>query len=112
MMMISPRSINSKYFDISQLNSLKLDLPSSFGLFHVNIASLKHIGDLKLILSQLKFKFDVIGISEHKIFKDTLPSNEIKIPGYDEFIVAPTEGVCGGTGFFIKDNLDYVRRPE
>ena len=79
-----PSSINSKYFDITQLNSL-------------NIASLnKHIDDLKLILSQLKFKFDVICISEHKIFKDTLPSNEIKIPGYDEFIFAPTEGVCGG----------------
>ena len=91
---------------------MKLDLPSSFGLFHVNIASLKHIDDLKLILSRLKFKFDVIGISEHKIFKDTLPSNEIKIPGYDEFIFAPTEGVCGGIGFFIKDNLDYVWRPE
>ena len=108
-----PSSVNSKYFDITQLNSLKLDLPSSFGLFHVNIASLnKHIDDLKLILSRLKFKFDVIGISEHKIFKDTLPSNEIKIPGYDEFIFAPTEGVCGGTGFFIKDNLDYVQKPE
>ena len=35
-----PSPVNSKYFDLKELNSLKLDLPSSFGLFHVNIASL------------------------------------------------------------------------
>ena len=32
--------ISSKYYDIKHMNSLKLDLPSTFGLFHVNIASL------------------------------------------------------------------------
>ena len=64
--------VNSKYFLDKQFNSLKIDLPSSFGLFHANIASLNlHIDDLKLILSRLNYKFDVIGISEHKICKDT-----------------------------------------
>ena len=78
-------------------------MPSSFGLFHVNIASLdKHIDDLKLILSLLNYNFDIIGISEHKILKDTLPSNNIKIPGYEEFIFEPTETTHGGTGFYIK----------
>ena len=38
--------VNSKYFNIKEFNSLKLDLPSSFEFFHVNIASLnKHIGE-------------------------------------------------------------------
>ena len=105
--------MNSKYYDIKQLNSLKIDLPSSFGLFHVNIASLdKHIGDLNLILSKLKYNFDVIGISEHKIFKDTSPSNNINIPGYHEFIFEPTETTHGGTGFYMKDNIDYVIRED
>ena len=46
-----PTTVNSKYYDIKQLNALKNDPISSFGLFHVNIASLdKHIDDLKLIL--------------------------------------------------------------
>ena len=86
-----PTAVNSKYYDIKQLNSLKIDLPSSFGLFHVNIASLdKHIGNLNLILSKLKYNFDVIGISEHKIFTDTSPNN-INIPGYHEFIFEPTK---------------------
>ena len=103
--------INSNYVDIQQFNSLKLDLPSSFGLFHVNIASLNyHIDDLKLILSRLNLNFDVIGVSEHKILKDTLPTNDIEITGYDKFIFEPTESNCGGTGFYIKDNLDYDQR--
>ena len=89
-------------------------MPSSFGLFHVNIASLnKHIDDLKLILSLLNYKFDIIGISEHKIFKDTLPSNNIKIPGYNEFIFVPTETSHGGTGFFIKIiYIDFISRKD
>ena len=105
-----PTAVNSKYYD---MNSLKIDLPSSFGLFHVNIASLdKHIGDLNLILSKLKYNFDVIWISEHKIFKDASPSNNINIPGYHEFIFEPTETSHGGTGFYIKDNIDYVIRED
>ena len=52
----------------STVNSLEIDLPSSFGALHVNIASLdNHIDNLRLILSLLNYNFDVIGISEHKI---------------------------------------------
>ena len=29
-------TVNSKYYDLKQLNSLEIDLPSSFGVFHVN----------------------------------------------------------------------------
>ena len=50
--------INSKYYNVKHLNSAKIDLPSSFGFFHANIASLnKHIGDLRHILSLLSYKF-------------------------------------------------------
>merc|ERR1712131_558354 len=95
--------VNSKYYDIRQLNSLKVDVPSSFGLLHVNIASLNaHIDDLKTVLARMKFEFDVIGISEHKILKGMPPSNNIDIAGYNEFIFDPTETACGGTGFYIK----------
>ena len=106
-------NVNSKYYDLKQFNKTKIDLPSSFGLFHANIASLnKHIDDLKLIMSKLDFKFDVIGISEHKIRKDTEPSNNISISGYNPFIFEPTETSHGGTGFYIKDNVDYVPRKD
>ena len=105
--------VNSKYFEINELNSLKFDLPSSFGLFHVNIASLNaHIDDLKSVMARLNFNFDIIGISEHKILKDTSPSNNINISGYKEFTYEPTETDSGGTGFYIKDNLDFNQRKD
>ena len=99
---------------LNNLTLKKIDLPSSFGLFHANIASLnKHIDDLKLILTRLKYKFDVIGISEHKILKGTSPSRNIDIPGYETFIFEPTETTHGGTGFYIKkDAVDYVIRED
>ena len=105
--------VNSKYYDMKQLNSLKVDVPSSFGLLHVNIASLNaHIDDLKAVLGRMKFNFDVIGISEHKIREGMTPSNNIDIAGYNEFIFDPTETTCGGTGFYIKNNLDFYRRND
>jgi hypothetical protein len=72
-----PSLVNSNYYDIKKFNSLKPDRKSAFGLLHLNIASLnKHIDDLRTTLNRLKFNFDVIGISEHKIGKDT---NDIEI---------------------------------
>ena len=80
--------------------------------FHANIAPLNlYIDDLRHILSLLHYKFDVIGISEHKIRKDISPSNNISIPGYNEFIFEPTETTNGETGFYIKDkdlHMHYV----
>ena len=34
-------TVDSKYYDVNQFNEIKPDIPSSFGLFHVNLASLK-----------------------------------------------------------------------
>ena len=105
--------VNSKYYDIKKLISTKIDIPSSFGLFHANMASLNlHIDDLKHILSLLNYEFDIIGISEHKIRKDSPPSNNIFIPVYNEFFCGPIETTHGGAGFYIKDNLDYILRED
>ena len=108
-----PSTVNSKYYNVNNFNKIKFDKSSSFGLFHVNIASLnKHFDDLHKLLSRLKFDFDVIGISEHKIGKDSEPTNNISLPGYDEFIFEPTETTHGGTGFYIKNGLDYIPRDD
>ena len=94
------------------MNSLKPD-KLSFGLLHVNIASLDaHIDDLRTFLSRSKFNFDVIGISEHKIKKGSSPSNNIALIGYNEFEFEPTGTTHGGTGFYIKQGLDYKMRDE
>ena len=98
---------------IKKFNALKPDKQSSFSLMHVNIASLNaHIDDLRTVLSRLKHTFDIIGISEHKIAKHSQPSNNIEIPGYNEFEFEPTSTSHGGTGFYIKNDLDYIVRHD
>ena len=105
--------VNSEYYKINDFNKLKPDKTSSFGLMHVNIASLDaHIDDLRTALGRLKYSFDVIGISEHKVRKDCPTSNNIDIAGYDPFDFLPTETFCGGTGFYIKSGLEYKVRKD
>ena len=73
---------------------------------HANVAFLDaHIDDLRTVLGRLKFSFDIIGISEHKIHKVSALSNNIDITGYEEFKYQPTETSFGGTGFYIKSRL-------
>ena len=100
-----------EWLNFHELKLNEIDVPSSFGLFHANTASLNlHIDDLRLILSRLKYKFDVIGISEHKFHKDKAPSNNIKVTGYKEFVFEPTEITHGGTGFYVKEGVDFINR--
>ena len=105
--------VNSKYYDIKKFNSLRPDRSSSFGLLHLNIASLNaHADDLRVVLGRLKFSFDVIGISEHKIGGDSAPSNNIDLMGYSGFEFEPTGTTHGGTGFYVKNGLDYIVRND
>ena len=111
---LSTITVDSKYHDISQLNSLlNPDFSSSLGMFYVNIASLnKHIDDLRLILSALEFKFDIIGICEHKIRKGSTPKNNIDIPGYRSFTFQPIESSHGGSSIYLKNNINYIERHD
>ena len=105
-------NINSMYYSIHQLNQVKFD-QSSLGIMHTNLASLnKHIDDLSIVLSLVKFQFDVVGITEHKIQKDTGPISNINIPGYHPFLYDPIQTSHGGAGFYIKDTLNYVERND
>ena len=59
-------TINSKYYSLAEFSKLNT-VNESFSLFHMNIRSLSaHYDELILLLSSLKFKFHVIGISETK----------------------------------------------
>ena len=110
---LASSTVNSKYYDIKKLNSLKLDKSSSFGLLHLNIASLNaHIDDLKTVLARLKYSFDIIGISEHKIGKDSPPSNNIAIPGYYPFIFEPTGTTHDDARFNLKNCHQIIEHKE
>ena len=107
--------VNSKYYNIKNFNSQarKVDKDSSLSLMHVNIASLNaHIDDLRTVLARLKCSFDIIGITEHKIQKESTPSNNFDLTGYEEFKFEPTGTTHGGAGFYIKNSLDYKVRDD
>ena len=84
--------------------TFKFENNNDFSLFHLNIASLsKHKEELETTLTMLNFKFDVIGISETKIKKNSAPIYDVSLKGYN-FYSTPTESERGGVSLFIADN--------
>ena len=78
---------------------------------HFNIRSLqKNINKLTHYLSQLHKLSDVIAITETKLQNDTIYNN-IDIAGYN-FIHADSLTKAGGVGFYIKNSLSYIVKPE
>ena len=77
--------IDSKYYDINDFNKLNINRNFSFVSLHLNIASLsQRFDDLQNFQSVLKHYFDIIGISEHKINKNSI-NVDFTQPGYTLF---------------------------
>ena len=75
-------------------------------MIHLNIASLqKHIDELRSFLSLLNHPFDVICITETRLYEQK-PLANISIDGY-EFVHTPTKTQCGGTAIFTKTGIEY-----
>ena len=55
------------------------------------------------IITLIRFKFPIIGLTEHKIGKN-LPVSNVNIPGYN-FCFDPTKSSHAGTGFSSQKNL-------
>ena len=61
----------------------------------------------------LKTKFDIIGITEHKIKKENEnPITNIDIPGYQSFVFDCSETLHGGTGLYIKNSIVFNKRDD
>ena len=104
-------NIFSKYYDINDFKEIQHDDNSDFSLLHLNIASLsKHFDDLQNFLTLLDHKFDIIGITEHKISRNSLEKN-FYLPGY-KFCFDLINSSYGGTGIFISDKLNFKRRDD
>ena len=102
--------INCKYEDISSFNYKNKNRDLS--LFHLNIASLgKHKEELETILTMLKIKFDIIGITETKIKKNIDPIFDTELEGYASY-QTPTEGDKGGVTLYISKNHKCKRRKD
>ena len=93
--------INSNYYDIDQLQTLKeFTDKSSLFLFHLNTCSLsKNIDDFEHLIQSTKSDFDIIAVSE-SISKYKLPQIDISIPNYS-YEFCPMEANAGGTLIYI-----------
>ena len=71
---IDPENVmNIRYFDIDQIQSLKFPQKEKYlSFFHINVCSLnKNFDDLIYLLKGAYKNFDIIAVSETRIFKKT-----------------------------------------
>ena len=93
----------NKIFTVSNSNKLSL--------FHLNINSLaKHFENLNSLLNSIHNKFEIIGISETRINRNSIPLN-FNIPGYSS-IFNNTESAAGGTALYISNSIEYKSRND
>ena len=104
--------IQSRYFSPHSFKMFKQKLSentikSSFSIFHNNIVSINlNLENVELLLDELDFHFDVIGISETKITNSNESKAHLNISGYT-FEHVPTPLASGGIGLFVNQSLNY-----
>jgi hypothetical protein len=104
-----PSQINFNYYSEQDfLNCREITSLSKndfFSTIHCNIRSLAaNFDKLSFLLTELKFPFSVIGISETKInmYQECIVNSNIS--GYN-FLSQPSLSNAGGVGLFVNNNL-------
>ena len=103
-------SISSKYFTPSRFLK-RIFSPNNFSMIHINLASLsKNIGEFRSLICNLNHPFNVIGITETRLY-DHDPLINIEIDGF-EFRYTPTGTKCGGAGIYIRSGYEFEVEPN
>ena len=74
---------------------------------------LRNKDSFELLCNELDFDFDVIAVTEtwHNQANNALFDDVgLSIPGYQSYIGQKSETKCGGSGFFVSENLKVVKR--
>ena len=105
-------TVSSKYYDIDELQNLKINNSNSLSLFHINACSLsRNFDDFQHLLSCTNKIFDIIAITETRIKENVSITNNLSIKNYSiEF--TPTESSAGGTLLYIAKHLSYNPRQD
>ena len=96
--------VNSKYYSINEIQSLKAANKNKFlFIFHINACSLnKNFDDLEYLPKCTKKIFNVVAVTETRITKNTSKLCNIKLTNY--------ESSAGGTLLYIVNQLSYKPR--
>ena len=104
-------AVDSRYVQIPELNELR-PTKQSFSLFHMNVRSLSaHHDELLVLLSGLKFTFDIIGLSETKEQCEKGFLSNVNLAGYTIYS-QPTKSSNGGVAMHVKSSLNYKVRED
>ena len=105
--------INSNYYDIDQLQTLKeFTDKSSLSLFHLNNCSLsRNIDNFGHLIQSTKTDFDIKSVAESNTTKNKLPPIDISIPNYS-YKFCPTQANAGGTLIYIRNHVSYKTRND
>jgi len=102
------------YYLTHEFHELKDKVKNPFSILHTNISSLQHNGDnLKLLLNNLEFKFDVIALSE--TWNPESKSHTFQPPileGYNNYNGNTGSSLKGGCGFYISKDLKPLPRKD
>ena len=100
------------YYDVDEF--IALEKEKTFSIFHTNISSLSaNHKNLQILLSNLQHNFDIISLTEtwDQIEKrDTFMPNNLN--GYHKYNGIPGVTQNGGSGFYVKSNLNCTERTD
>ena len=100
-----------KYYSIEKFCKTRFTT-ARLSIFHLNIASIQfHFDELNILLNSLKFKFDIINITETKLQKGVAPIKDINIPNY-RYFHTPTEASKGGTLIYVSNDFNAKPRKD
>ena len=100
----SENPVSCDYYNAHDLNKIQIH-QHDLSIIHLNISSLaSYTHKIKLFLSLLKVSFNIIFISESRIYKHNLPTININIPGYN-IEHTPNESKARGTLMYISEKI-------
>ena len=108
------KKANNRFYTPDEFNSAlkSFDLVSQLFCMRLNISSLSyHYLELYNLLSNLKIKPNIIGISETRLQREKQPITNISLPNY-VYEHTPTESGKGGTLLYIDKNIKYKLRND
>lgn len=102
---------SSKYYDNKSFGSTFTNVNTPFSILNANIRGMStNLDDFKTLLSDLKFSFPIIGITENWLKPHNVDIFHIK--GYShEYNIRPKK-IGGGVSLFLSTHLMYTRRHD
>ena len=108
---VSP--VDCSYISIEEFKLKKFNSSREFSTLHLNIHSVEaHIDELRIILKQINYDFDVICLSESKILKDCEPKVDITLDKYQYPVGTPSEASKGGVLIYAKEGINFKPRED